>query len=69
MNESNVFISISVNAIDERKGTAIACLEEIAYNNGWIDSAILVRRIKMTRHKLYACCLRTMKRRARRVAS
>lgn len=26
-----------VEAIEERQGTMIACLEEIAYNNGWIN--------------------------------
>ena len=26
-----------VEAIQERQGFYIACLEEIAYNNGWID--------------------------------
>ena len=27
-----------VEAIQKRQGFYIACLEEIAYNNGWIDN-------------------------------
>ena len=35
-----------VNAIEERQGVKIACLEEIAFRNGWIDSKVLKLRIK-----------------------
>ena len=31
-----------VRTIEERQGTKIACLEEIAYRNGWIDKADLL---------------------------
>ena len=33
--------SIFVQAIEERQGMMIACLEEIAYRSGWISDAIL----------------------------
>ena len=29
--------SIFVQTVEERQGFKIACLEEIAFNNGWID--------------------------------
>ncbi len=35
--------SIFVEVIEKRQGLKIACLEEIAYNNGWIDSSTLRR--------------------------
>ena len=33
--------SAFVSAIENRQGFKIACLEEIAYHNGWIDAATL----------------------------
>jgi glucose-1-phosphate thymidylyltransferase len=41
--ESLLRASSFVEAIEERQGTMIACLEEIAYNCGWIDSDALER--------------------------
>ncbi|MBI5680677.1 MAG: glucose-1-phosphate thymidylyltransferase RfbA [Methanobacterium sp.] len=35
-----------VEAIQKRQGFYIACLEEIAYNNGWIDSETVLRLAK-----------------------
>jgi glucose-1-phosphate thymidylyltransferase len=32
-----------IQAIQQRQGLKVACLEEIAYGNGWIDVAALVR--------------------------
>ena len=39
--ESLLKAAAFVETIEERQGTMIACLEEIALNNGWIDSAVL----------------------------
>ncbi|MCP4193595.1 MAG: glucose-1-phosphate thymidylyltransferase RfbA [Planctomycetaceae bacterium] len=39
--ESLLQASCFVEAIEERQGTMIACLEEIAYNNGWINEDAL----------------------------
>ena len=33
--------SIFVETIEKRQGLKIACLEEIAFSNGWIDAARL----------------------------
>ena len=32
-----------VEAIQKRQGFYIACLEEIAFNNGWIDEGIVLK--------------------------
>ena len=32
-----------VQTIEHRQGYKIACLEEIAYNNGWIDKAKILK--------------------------
>ena len=39
--ESFLHASIFVQSIEERQGLMIACLEEIAYRNGFIDSDVL----------------------------
>ena len=43
--ESLLKAAAFVETIEERQGTMIACLEEIALNNGWIDSAVLNQQI------------------------
>ena len=35
-----------VSTIQKRQGLQIACLEEIAFKNGWIDKEILSNQIK-----------------------
>ncbi|RRV03917.1 glucose-1-phosphate thymidylyltransferase [Pseudomonas sp. v388] len=35
--------SAYVQTIEHRQGLKVACLEEIAYQNGWIDEALLLR--------------------------
>jgi len=40
--EASNFISI----IQKRQGLKIACIEEIAYNNGWTDKEILLKKAK-----------------------
>ncbi len=37
LSEASTFVEV----LEKRQGLKIACLEEIAYNNGWIDSAKL----------------------------
>ena len=36
---------IIVSAIENRQGFKIACLEEIAFNNKWIDKKQLIRAV------------------------
>ena len=38
LSEASTFIEV----IEKRQGLKIACLEEIAYNNGWIDKEQLM---------------------------
>ena len=40
--EASNFISI----VQKRQGLKIACIEEIAYNNGWVDKEILFKKAK-----------------------
>ncbi|RON77852.1 glucose-1-phosphate thymidylyltransferase RfbA [Pseudomonas fluorescens] len=45
-----------VHTIEQRQGLKVACLEEIAFNNGWIDSAQLAQqadRLKKTGYGQY----------------
>jgi glucose-1-phosphate thymidylyltransferase len=36
-----------VQAIEESQGLKIGCLEEIAFNNGWLDSEIIKKKSKL----------------------
>jgi glucose-1-phosphate thymidylyltransferase len=36
-----------VQAIEESQGLKIGCLEEIAFNNGWLDSEIIKKKCKL----------------------
>ncbi|PAF43764.1 glucose-1-phosphate thymidylyltransferase RfbA [Helicobacter sp. 11S03491-1] len=42
--DSLIEASSFVQTIEHRQGYKIACIEEIAYNNGWIDAAALTQR-------------------------
>lgn len=44
--ESLLEAGLFVHTIEKRQGLKIACLEEIAYNNGWIDEATLLNRAR-----------------------
>lgn len=39
-------LSQYVQTIEHRQGLKVACLEEIAYQNGWIDKTLLLERAK-----------------------
>ena len=54
--ESLLEASHFVHTIEHRQGFKVACLEEIAYNNGWIDAAQLAQqaeRLKKTGYGQY----------------
>ncbi|WP_267892951.1 sugar nucleotidyltransferase, partial [Helicobacter aurati] len=45
-NDNLLEASSFVQTIERRQGFKIACLEEIAYNNNWIDKETLLKRAK-----------------------
>lgn len=49
-----------VHAIEENQGVQIACLEEIAYNNGWIDEEKLGEAVKRYKKSSYGKYLRSV---------
>ncbi len=51
--ESLLEASEFVRAVEHRQGLKIACLEEIAYNNGWIGKEALIARGTMMRNSPY----------------
>ena len=58
--ESLLRASAFVEAIEERQGTMIACLEEIAYHNGWIDAGTIAGIVENMGTSTYAAYLRTI---------
>jgi len=58
--ESLLKASAFVETIEERQGTMIACLEEIALNNGWINATILQQQIEMMGANAYVDYLRSL---------
>jgi len=58
--ESLLKASAFVETIEDRQGTMIACLEEIALNNGWIDFAALQQQIEMMGTNAYTDYLRSL---------
>jgi glucose-1-phosphate thymidylyltransferase len=58
--ESLLKAAAFVETIEERQGTMIACLEEIALNNGWIDSAVLHQQIDAMGTNAYTDYLRSL---------
>jgi len=53
-----------VHAIEERQGLKIACLEEIAFEQGWIDAAAVEREAESMGKSAYAAYLREVLRRS-----
>jgi glucose-1-phosphate thymidylyltransferase len=47
-----------IHAIESRQGLKVACLEEIAFRNGWIDAAQLARLADSYKASVYADYLR-----------
>lgn len=59
-NRSLMEASAFIEAIEERQGVKIACLEEIAYENGWVDKAHIARIAKdmgKSKYGLYLAAL------------
>ena len=55
--ESLLEASEFVRAVEHRQGLKIACLEEIAFDNGWIDAAQVRRRGELMRTSEYGAYL------------
>ncbi len=51
--ESLLEASEFVKAVEHRQGLKIACLEEIALHNGWIDAAQVAARAELMRKSEY----------------
>ncbi len=49
-----------VRTIEDRQGLKIACLEEIAFNFGWIDEKILIKRIEKMKNSPYSLYLKLL---------
>ncbi len=49
-----------VRTIEERQGLKIACLEEIAFNLGWIDENILIKQIEKYNNSPYSDYLKIL---------
>ena len=49
--------SIFIEALENRQGLKIACLEGIAYRNGWIDAKHLARRAQLMKNTEYGAYL------------
>lgn len=58
--ESLLEASEFVRAVEHRQGLKIACLEEISFNNGWIDKDQLAARADLMRNSPYGEYLRTL---------
>ena len=58
--ESLLEASEFVKAVEHRQGLKIACLEEIAFHNGWIDAAQLRARSELMRKSPYGEYLLTL---------
>ena len=51
--ESLLEASEFVKAVERRQGLKIACLEDIALHNGWIDTAQVAARAQLMRKSEY----------------
>ena len=49
-----------VQTIENRQGFKVACLEEIAFNFGWIDENILIKRIEKMKNSPYSLYLKLL---------
>ena len=49
-----------VETIQSRQGLRIACLEEIALNNGWLEKEVLLRNLNIDNKSEYAEYLRNL---------
>lgn len=49
-----------VSTIEKRQGLKIACLEEIAFNNGWIDNSTLLNQVQKYKNSPYGHYLKSL---------
>jgi len=63
-NQSLIEAGQFVHAIEERQGLKIACIEEIAFEQGWIDAKAVEREAESMGKSAYAAYLREVLRRS-----
>jgi glucose-1-phosphate thymidylyltransferase len=49
-----------IQAIEERQGLKVGCLQEIAWRNGWIDNAEFIREAEAAGNSGYGSYLRNL---------
>jgi glucose-1-phosphate thymidylyltransferase len=58
--DSLIEASVFVQALEKRQGLKVACPEEIAFEQGWIDASALARQVERLGKSSYAAYLRRL---------
>ena len=58
--DSLIDAGLFVKTIENRQGQKIACIEEIAFNNGWIDEAQLKNQVNLYKKTEYGNYLKSL---------
>ena len=58
--DSLLLVSQFIKTVEDRQGYKIGCIEEVAYNNKWIDKSILKKNLFKYKNSLYGKYLKTV---------